>query len=131
MTPAELARIKARVTPTICETWQQDEHDGAMASRIEGRISADDFMSLCAAVESASTLIGDATSDMGRAIARERGACSSLATATGHSLTCDCTYRNGMDPETGEQLCARRDGCSCAEIIDCADTIAGKINARA
>ncbi len=59
------------------------------------------------------------------------GECASLSSKTGYSLTGDCTHRNGMDPETGEQLCARCDGCQCAEIIDCADTIAGKIRTRA
>lgn len=57
------------------------------------------------------------------------GECAALASRTGVTLTGDCTNRNGMDPETGEQLCARRD-CQCAEIIDCADTIAGKIRTR-
>ncbi len=48
MTSTELKRIKARVTATICETWRGD-HDGHgnMISVIEGRISADDFMTLC------------------------------------------------------------------------------------
>ena len=59
------------------------------------------------------------------------GECATAASKTGHALTNDCTYRNGMDPETGEQLCARSDGCQCQELIDCADTIAGKIRARA
>lgn len=65
MTPPELARIKARVTPTICKTFSQNEHDGAMESRIEGRISADDFMAMCAAIESAAR-------DMEAAIEKER-----------------------------------------------------------
>lgn len=57
MTSTELQRIKARVTATICETWR-GEHDGHgnMISVIEGRISADDFMTLCAMAEIAVTL---------------------------------------------------------------------------
>lgn len=59
------------------------------------------------------------------------GECAAVSSKTADSLTSDCTHRNGMDPETGEQLCARRDGCMCAEVIDAADTISGKIRARA
>lgn len=114
MTAAELQTIKDRVTKTICNTWRGDvDGDGDMVCVIEGRISADDFMKLCAAVD------------------QEREACARLASKLGDSLTGDCSHRNGMDPETGEQLCARRDGCQCAEIIDCADAIAGKIRTRA
>lgn len=51
MTAAELHRLKARVHPTICNTYRQDEHDGSVEERIEGRISADDFMRMCAAIE--------------------------------------------------------------------------------
>lgn len=82
MTAAELQRIKARVTPTICDTWR-GEHDGGgqMITVVEGRISADDFLALCAAVESASALIGDATEAMGQAIADERAACAKVAEA--------------------------------------------------
>lgn len=65
------------------------------------------------------------------AISAEREACAQIASKLGDSLSGDCTYRNGMDPETGEQLCARRDGCQCDEIIDCAYAIAGKIRNRA
>lgn len=64
MTSTELQRIKARVTATICETWR-GEHDGHgnMISVIEGRISADDFMTLCAMAEIAVTLNDAARTD--------------------------------------------------------------------
>lgn len=64
MTSTELQRIKARVTATICETWR-GEHDGHgnMISVIEGRISADDFMTLCAMAEIAVTLNDAARAD--------------------------------------------------------------------
>jgi len=66
-----------------------------------------------------------------KAVAAEREACARIASNTGDKLTSDCTYRNGTDPETGEQLCARRDGCVCADVIDAADAIAVKIRNRA
>ncbi len=64
MTSTELQRIKARVAATICETWR-GEHDGHgnMISVIEGRISVDDFMTLCAMAERAVTLNDAATTD--------------------------------------------------------------------
>jgi hypothetical protein len=116
------------VSPTICDTYRSE--NGYAEARTEGRISKADFEAMCAAIESAATLIGDATEDMGRAIAEERAACAAVASKKTDALTSDCTYRNGMDPETGEQLCARRDGCQCAEIIDAGDTIASAIRNR-
>jgi len=131
MTPPELARLKARVTPTICETWGQNEHDGAMSSRIEVRISADDFMRLCAVAESAAVLIGDATADMGRAIAAEREACARIA--SGMFFGDDCDDRGMQDPETGEIPCSaerRGEVCVCVELSDLAHRIATRIRAR-
>lgn len=52
MTRAELQAIRARIEPTICRTWR-GEVDGAgeMVERVEGRISADDFMALFAEID--------------------------------------------------------------------------------
>lgn len=80
MTLSELRLIKSRVLPTICDTYRSDE-DGFATARREGRVSEVDFAALCAAIESASLLIGDATEAMGRAIADERAACAKVAEA--------------------------------------------------
>jgi crotonobetainyl-CoA:carnitine CoA-transferase CaiB-like acyl-CoA transferase len=49
MTNEELQRIKARVTPTICDTYRSE--DGHRTARRECRISEDDFARLCKAIE--------------------------------------------------------------------------------
>lgn len=49
MTPSELRLIKARVLPTICDTYRSE--NGYAEARVEGRISKADFEALCAAVE--------------------------------------------------------------------------------
>lgn len=130
MTLEELKRIKARITPTICDTFRADE-DGYLSYRLEGRISADDFMKLCAAVESAGQIVGDATELMGQAIADEREACARIA--SGMSVGADCDDRGAQDPETGEVPCyaeRRSEMCVCVEMSDLAHKIATKIRAR-
>lgn len=49
MSPSELRLIKARVLPTICDTYRSE--NGYAEARVEGRISKADFEALCAAVE--------------------------------------------------------------------------------
>lgn len=52
MTDAELRAIKDRIEPTICRTWRGEIDDGGeMIERIEGRISADDYMALLAEID--------------------------------------------------------------------------------
>lgn len=49
MTSEQLARIKARVAPTICDTYRSE--NGYAEARREGRISEDDFTRMCEAIE--------------------------------------------------------------------------------
>ena len=48
MTSEQLARIKARVLPTICDTYRSE--NGYAEARVEGRISKADFDALVGAV---------------------------------------------------------------------------------
>ena len=48
MTELELRKIKARVVPTICDTYRSE--NGYAEARVEGRISKADFEALCGAV---------------------------------------------------------------------------------
>jgi hypothetical protein len=116
---------------TTAEDARNDDADGTSARREMAVWTLDQWRQFSRRDDCLDLMVpSDLRMALTCAMEHERGACADVSTKIGEALTSDCTSRIGMDPETGEQLCARRAGCECLEIIDCADAIAGKIRAR-